>query len=46
VQFQFDSMRMASEYYKLLYNEQYNIEESYWSSATMMFWKSLYQARL
>jgi starch phosphorylase len=29
VQFQFDSMRMASEYYKLLYNEQYNIEESY-----------------
>jgi glycogen phosphorylase len=29
VQFQFDSSRMANEYYELLYTEHYNIEEHY-----------------
>ena len=29
VQFQFDSQRMASEYYDLLYNQVYDIEDSY-----------------
>lgn len=29
VQFQFDSSRMANEYYELLYNEHYNIEDHY-----------------
>ena len=29
VQLQFDSNRMANEYYELLYKERYNIEESY-----------------
>ncbi|HEY0057701.1 MAG TPA: alpha-glucan family phosphorylase [Flavisolibacter sp.] len=29
VRFQFDSNRMAAEYYDLLYNEVYNIEDSY-----------------
>jgi starch phosphorylase len=29
VQFQFDSQRMATEYYDKLYNEVYNIEDSY-----------------
>jgi hypothetical protein len=29
VQFQFDSQRMASEYYDLLYTESYNIEDHY-----------------
>ena len=29
VQFQFDSNRMANEYYELLYNQVYNIESSY-----------------
>lgn len=29
VQFQFDSQRMANEYYEKLYNEYYNIEEHY-----------------
>lgn len=29
VQFQFDSQRMANEYYELLYKEHYNIEDHY-----------------
>jgi starch phosphorylase len=29
VQLQFDSNRMANEYYELLYKEHYNIENSY-----------------
>ena len=29
VQFQFDSNRMANEYYEILYKEQYNIEDRY-----------------
>ena len=29
VQFQFDSNRMANEYYELLYNQVHNIEDSY-----------------
>lgn len=29
VQFQFDSQRMASEYYELLYKQEYNIEDHY-----------------
>jgi len=29
VQLQFDSNRMANEYYELLYKEHYNIENNY-----------------
>jgi starch phosphorylase len=29
VQLQFDSNRMANEYYELLYKERYNIEDNY-----------------